>query len=236
MSSSELDQIQRRLDYRFRQEAWLTEALTHASYLNESRLQSHGDNERLEFLGDAVLNLAISEYLVEAFPDAAEGELSKLRSSLVSKETLSSVARRLGLGDALRLGRGETITQGRNKSSILADALEAICAAIYLDGGWQPAAGCIKAVFAEELASCDPSRRGPADCKTDLQELCQQKFDILPKYRTIAEAGPDHEKTFEVEILIRGERYGVGIGRSKKDAEQLAAQEALERLSQTERM
>ena len=235
MSSSELEQIQRRLDYRFRREAWLTEALTHTSYLNELPAARHDDNERLEFLGDAVLNLAISEYLVEAFPDAAEGELSKLRSRLVSKETLSIIARRLGLGDALRLGRGEMITQGRDKSSILADALEAICAAIYLDGGWQAASGCIKAVFAEELASCDQTRRDRADCKTDLQELCQRAFNALPKYRTIGESGPDHEKTFEIEILIRGERYGVGTGRNKKDAEQEAAQQALERLSRPER-
>jgi ribonuclease III len=235
MSSSELDQIQRRLDYRFRREAWLTEALTHTSYLNEARTERHGDNERLEFLGDAVLNLAISEYLVEAFPEAREGELSKLRSRLVSKETLSIVARRLGLGGVLRLGRGETISQGRNKSSILADALEAVCAAVYLDGGWQSAAACIKAAFREELASYDQLRKARADCKTDLQELCQRVFNALPKYRTIAESGPDHEKTFEVEILIRGERYGVGTGKNKKDAEQKAAQEALERLSRTER-
>jgi ribonuclease III len=235
MSSSELDQIQRRLAYQFQRESWLAEALTHASYLNEARTEWQGDNERLEFLGDAVLNLAISEYLIQAFPDAAEGELSKLRSRLVSKETLSLVARRLGLGDALRLGRGETITQGRNKSSILADALEAVCAAIYLDGGWQAAAAWIKAAFAEELGPDNRSRSADADCKTDLQEVCQRLFNALPKYRTIGESGPDHEKMFEVEILIRGERYGVGIGRNKKEAEQRAARQALEHLRRTEK-
>lgn len=229
MPTEGLDEFQRRLEYRFRQQRLLIEALTHKSYLNEVGGAEETDNERLEFLGDAVLDLVVSEYLVQAFPEAAEGELSKLRSRLVSEKTLSRVAQRIGLGDLLRLGRGETKTQGHSKPSILADALEAVFAAVYLDGGPEAAARCVKAVFSEELASCDRTlTRG--DYKTDLQEFCQRKFEMLPHYRTIRETGPDHEKMFEVEILIRGERYGVGAGKSKKEAEQMAAKQALEKV------
>lgn len=230
MSTSSLQELQSRLGYQFRRPALLLEALTHASYRNESGESGEGDNERLEFLGDAVLNLVTSEYLLAAFPDAAEGALSKLRARLVSEETLTGVARRLRLGEALRLGKGETITQGGDKPSILADALEAVLAGIYLDGGFEAAVACIKASFADEIAACDRSARGPADFKTDLQEFCQRQFETLPQYRTTGESGPDHEKMFEVEILIRGNRYGFGTGKSKKEAEQMAAKLALEQL------
>jgi ribonuclease-3 len=147
----------------------------------------------------------------------------------VSGKTLSRVAKRIGLGDLLRLGRGETKTQGHSKPSILADALEAVFAAVYLDGGHEAAARCVKATFSEELASCDRTL-AKGDYKTDLQELCQREFEMLPHYRTIRETGPDHEKMFEVEILIRGDHYGVGVGKSKKEAEQLAAKQALEKV------
>lgn len=233
MPSEGLDEVQRRLQYRFRDERLLVEALTHKSYLNEARRFGEGDNERLEFLGDAVLNLVVSAYLVETFPGAAEGELSKLRSRLVSEETLSGVARRIDLGGAVRLGRGETLTQGRNKPSILADALEAVLAGVFLDGGLEAATKCVRSVFGEELATPGRGSIAAADFKTDLQEVCQREFETLPYYRTIRETGPDHEKMFEVEILIRGDRYGVGIGRSKKEAEQMAARRALEQMRQT---
>jgi ribonuclease-3 len=229
MPAGELDEIQRRLEYRFRQPRLLREALTHKSYLNEVRGSEESDNERLEFLGDAVLDLVVSEYLLHAFPEAAEGELSKLRARLVSEKTLSRVAEKIGLGGQLRLGRGEMKTQGRSKPSILADALEAVLAGVYLDGGLDAAVTCVKAAFSDELASCDRSL-AKGDFKTDLQEICQREFEMLPKYRTIRETGPDHEKLFEVEILIGGERYGVGIGKSKKEAEQMAARQALEQL------
>jgi ribonuclease-3 len=230
MPAGGLEAIQHRLGYRFRQEPLLVEALTHASYLNEARGAGEHDNERLEFLGDAVLNLLVSDYLLAAFPDAAEGELSKLRSRLVSEKTLSGVARRIGLGEVLRLGRGELVTQGHEKASILADALEAVLAGVYLDGGLEAARGCVTAVFREELLGCDRTLFGRTDFKTDLQEVCQREFEVLPHYRTIRETGPDHEKRFEVEILIRSQRYGVGHGRTKKDAEQRAARQALEAL------
>ena len=229
MPTDGLDEIQRRLEYGFRQPRLLREALTHTSYLNEAREPGESDNERLEFLGDAVLDLIVSEYLLQAFPGAAEGELSKLRARLVSEKTLSRVAGKLGLGEQLRLGRGEAKTQGRSKPSILADALEAVFAGVYLDGGLAAASQCVKAAFREELASCDRSP-ATADFKTDLQEMCQRDFGMLPQYRTVRATGPDHEKLFEVEILIRGDRYGAGVGKSKKEAEQVAARQALEQL------
>ncbi|TAL10949.1 MAG: ribonuclease III [Nitrospirae bacterium] len=229
MPTDGLDEIQRRLAYRFRQPRLLLEALTHRSYLNEARGSGEADNERLEFLGDAVLGLVVSEYLLHAFPGAAEGALSKLRARLVSEKTLARVANGIGLGEPLRLGRGETKTEGRSKPSILADALEAVIAGVYLDGGLGAATACVKAAFRDELASCDRSL-AKGDPKTDLQELCQRDFGMLPQYRTVRATGPDHEKLFEVEILIRGDRYGVGTGKSKKDAEQAAARQALAQL------
>jgi ribonuclease III len=231
MADGVLEVLQDKLGYQFRRPALLLQAVTHTSYLNESGQTGDADNERLEFLGDAVLNLVVSEYLLTAFPQAAEGELSKLRARLVSEETLAGVARRLRLGEALRLGKGETITHGNDKASILADAFEAVLASVYLDGGFQAAAACVKVNLTEELASCDQRIPGRGDFKTDLQELCQRRFETLPQYRPMAESGPDHEKTFEVEVLIRGIRYGIGSGRSKKEAEQMAAEHALERLS-----
>jgi len=230
MLTDGLDEIQHRLGYRFRRPRLLREALTHKSYLNEAKETGELDNERLEFLGDAVLDLVVSQHLLSAFPDAAEGELSKLRARLVNEKTLARVARRIGLGELLRLGRGETKTQGRNKPSLLADALEAVFAGVYLDGGLDAAAASVRAAFSEELASCDRSLLARGDFKTDLQEVCQREFEMLPQYQTIRETGPDHEKLFEVEILIRGERYGVGVGPSKKEAEQMAARHALEKL------
>ena len=230
MLSSGLDDLQRRLGYRFRRESLLVEALTHTSYLNEAQRAGEAGNERLEFLGDAVLNLVVSEYLITAFPDATEGELSKLRARVVSEETLCRVARRSALGDALRLGRGEEVTQGRDKPSILADALEAVLAGVYLDGGLAAAAACVQSTFKEELTSLDRSLIAKTDFKTDLQEVCQREFEALPTYRTIRETGPDHEKRFEVEVLICGDRHGIGVGRSKKEAEQKAARQALENL------
>ena len=229
MPTDGLDEIQRRIKYRFRQPHLLLEALTHRSYLNEARISGESDNERLEFLGDAVLDLVVSEYLLHVFPESAEGELSKLRARLVSEKTLARVAKKIGLGEPLRLGRGETKTEGRSKPSILADALEAVLAGVYLDGGLDAASACVKTVFSDELASCDRSL-AKGDFKTDLQELCQRDFELLPHYRTVRETGPDHEKLFEVEILIRGDRYGVGTGKSKKEAEQMAAKQALKQL------
>src|SRR5947208_7356647 len=227
MQTDGLDEIQRRLGYRFRRSSLVLEAVTHKSYLNEAKETGELDNERLEFLGDAVLDLVVSQHLLSAFPDAAEGELSKLRARLVNEKTLARVARRIGRGELLRLGRGETKTQGRNKPSLLADALEAVFAGVYLDGGLEAAPASVRAACSEELGSCDRSLLARGDFKTDLQEVCQREFEMLPHYQTIRETGPDHDKLFEVEILIRGERNGVGVGTSKKADDELAAKHAL---------
>jgi ribonuclease-3 len=223
-----IERLLERLNYRFQDPSLLDEALTHKSYLNEAPELSCRDNERLEFLGDAVLDLMISELFLSRFPEAPEGTLSKLRAKTVSEAALGQVARRLDLGAALRLGRGEELTGGRDKPSLLADALEALIAAVYLDGGLAAARHVALPAFAEVIDNL--SRPEAADHKTELQEICQRDFGGLPAYRVLRESGPDHDKQFDVEIAIRGEVYGVGSGRSKKEAEQKAARSALEKL------
>jgi ribonuclease-3 len=204
-------------------------ALTHKSYVNEHRGEGLTDNERLEFLGDAVIDLAVSHRLMERFPDAREGELSKIRASLVDESGLAGIARQLDLGPLLRLGRGEEITGGRQKASLLADAFEAVIAALYLCGGLAPVLALIDRLLGEAFARAAAGTLD-RDYKTQLQELSQSRLRATPRYRVVAEHGPDHSKTFEVELEIRGEALGRGRGRSKKDAEQAAAKLALEAL------
>lgn len=228
-----LGAFQKRSGYSFKNLSLLQEALTHRSYLNEAKEKGTGfplrDNERFEFLGDAVLDLVISDQLLQAFPHLLEGDLSKMKARIVSEATLERVSRSVDLGRFLLIGRGEEMTGGREKSSLLADALEAVIAAVYLDGGEQAARSFIMGAFQQEVALLsDPGVS--QDFKTDLQELCQKEFESLPCYSVTGEYGPDHEKTFEVTLTIKGERYGQGVGRSKKEAEQRAAQAALERL------
>jgi ribonuclease-3 len=211
----------------FRSPELLREALTHKSYLNEQPAAPNQDNERLEFLGDAVLDLVVSEFFVRRFPNAPEGDLSRLKASVVSEAALASVARELDLGAALALGRGEDLTGGRHKPSILANALEAVIAAVYLDGGLAAAHTVIERVFRTVL---EDDTRWNVDAKTELQELCQRTFGVLPSYVVLQEAGPDHRKTFEVQLTIQNEIYGTGSGRSKKEAEQRAARLAIDRL------
>ncbi|MEO5656994.1 MAG: ribonuclease III [Nitrospiria bacterium] len=217
-----------RLGYRFRDPHLLRDALTHKSHLNEAPDPTRRDNERLEFLGDAVLDLIVSELFVHRFPDAPEGDLSKLKSKIVSETALARVAEALDLGEALALGRGEALTGGRQKPSVLGDALEAVIAAIYLDAGLEAARDVILRVF--EIVLNDLSRAEATDYKTDLQELSQRDFDSLPVYTVLKESGPDHRKQFEIQLTIRGEVYGTGTGHSKKEAEQQAAKIALERI------
>jgi ribonuclease-3 len=220
------------LGYVFRQPAWLDEALTHKSFLNEQRLKSGRHNERLELLGDAVLALVITDYLTERFPQLDEGQLSKLKARLVSAQVIAKVAQRLELGRFLRLGRGEEATQGREKPSVLADAFEAVLAAIYRDGGLDEARAFALRVLEAELLALDQTGGRPVqeDFKTRLQEYCQSRIDMLPQYNVTAESGPDHRKVFEVELTIDGRVCGMGRGHTKKAAEQAAAREALERL------
>jgi len=231
MARTPLDEAQQAIGHVFRTVRLLDEALTHTSHVNEFKDHSSKDNERLEFLGDAVLALIISEHVASACPDLTEGALSKLRSHLVSEATLATVARRLDLGRLLRLGRGEERTGGREKDSILANTMEAVLAAVYLDGGLDAARSFVLKAFAQELceaASRDAGGLLSGDSKTQLQEWCQQHHDCVPQYVTAKESGPDHQKTFDVQVLVQGKALGRGTGRSKKEAEQAAAQEALE--------
>jgi ribonuclease-3 len=205
-------------------------ALTHKSYCNEHRDLGLTDNERLEFLGDAVVDLAISHRLMERFPLAKEGELSKLRALIVNEEGLARIARQMSLGELLLLGRGEDLTGGREKSSVLADALEAVIGAVYLGSGMPKVMEVVDRFFGDALDGVASGRSG-FDYKTLLQEDAQVRLKLSPRYRVVSEKGPDHEKIFEVEVLIGSETYARSSGRSKKEAEQSAARETLQILS-----
>ena len=220
-------ELQQRIAYTFRDPRLLERALTHSSYANENRLSLH--NERMEFLGDSVLSLVVSELLMSAVPEASEGMLSRLRAAVVSEPSLASIARRFSLGEYLCLGRGEEQTGGRDKDSLLADSLEALVAALYQDGGVESVRAFIDRFFSDAVAQARSG--GTVDHKTALQELCQERLKTLPDYRVAAESGPDHHKEFTVELTIKGEVFGRGTGRSKKEAEQRAAREALEKLT-----
>jgi ribonuclease III len=229
-SAATVDALQSSLAYRFQNGALLEEALTHKSHVNEQKATAGLHNERLEFLGDAVLSLIVSERLVALLPQSSEGALSKLKARLVSETILAEVARRLRLGSCLRLGRGEELSKGRDKDSLLADALEAVIAAVYLDGGLEAGRQVVIRLFAEEFSevATQQHRPGAEDYKTQFQEWCQKRFDGLPQYAVVRESGPDHDKLFEVELRIKGDVVGRGVGRSKKEAEQLAARQALQ--------
>ena len=219
-----LGKLQQRIGYPFRQLGLLEEALTHRSY-------GRPDNERLEFLGDSVIELVVSQLLFETFPKLREGELSKMRSSLVKEESLAEVARGIELGRHLKLGKGEEATGGREKASILAGALEAVVAAVYIDGGFEEAFRVVEGLFRERIKQMEEAWRD-RDYKTQLQEYTQARFKEVPRYTVVAERGPEHSKTFEVVVLVGGRIWGRGSGRSKKEAEQRAAEEALRRLDE----
>jgi len=205
-------------------------ALTHKSWVNEHRGEGFEDNERLEFLGDAVIDLLVSEYLMTHFPLAREGDLSKLRAAVVDEPGLAGIGRALQIGELLRLGRGEELTGGRDKASLVADAMEAVIAAVFLDGGLAAVHRLIDP-FLEEAYSRAVNGSIDRDFKTQLQEQAQARYRSSPRYRVVAEVGPDHSKTFEIEVELRGEVLGRGSGRSKKDAEQAAARLAVEALA-----
>ena len=229
-----LEEIQQTIQYSFNRTGLLEEALTHKSHLQGKQDRLLKDNERLEFLGDAVLNLVVSEYLVQTYPALTEGYLSQTRANLVRQFSLAQAARRLRLGEFLRLGKGEERTQGREKSSLLANALEAVIAAIYLDGGLNPARSFVLMALQEDLVVLKQTNQFESrqDYKSQLQECCQKTFSDIPEYRLIRELGPDHEKVFDVEVSIKGNIQGRGTGYSKKLAEQEAAKQALTRFSQ----
>ncbi|MCY4613707.1 MAG: ribonuclease III [Nitrospira sp.] len=228
-----IEKAHQRLPYHFRRPALLEEALTHRSHAQEKSSPADKQNERLEFLGDAVLGLIVSEYLADTFPALAEGDLSQIRARLVGRVTLADAARRLSLGRMLRLGRGEERTKGRDKASLLANALEAVVGAIYMDGGMAAARTFTLQVLEPQLKELhqDDLAAFRQDYKSQLQEWCQQHLHVLPEYHVIEEAGPDHQKTFEVTVAIEQQCRGSGKGRSKKIAEQQAAKQALDQLS-----
>jgi len=221
-------EIEEKLNYHFKNRELLFESLRHSSYVNEQGVSGLRDNERLEFLGDAVLNLVVGDLLMERYPDLKEGELSRMRASLVCESQLAQIARRLDLGAYVRLGRGEARTRGREKDSILADTLEALLAAVYRDGGLENARRMIREMFAPLLEQL-PSAAAQQDFKSRLQEMVQERHRAMPEYRVIAESGPDHDKTFTVSLKVLGIRVQ-GSGKNKKAAEQEAARNALKTL------
>ncbi|MDH5750961.1 MAG: ribonuclease III [Deltaproteobacteria bacterium] len=239
LEDRELGVLQKKLNYGFEDTALLRRALTHKSYYNEYPQETDGHNERLEFLGDAVLDFVISERLMDINPDLAEGNLSKLRASIVSETGLAEVARSVELGSFLLIGRGEELSGGREKDSILSDALEAILAAVYLDsrrdnrGGTVEVEKVIDTLFGRFI-SPPPGEPRLNDFKTELQEYAQRNFKCMVSYSIIEEKGPDHDKKFGSAVFLRGRELGRGHGRSKKTAEQAAAEQALKLLESEE--
>ena len=219
--------MEKALEIRFKDPALHGAALTHRSFAFEQGVAP--TNERLEFLGDAVLGLVITDLAYRAFPNLSEGELAKLRAATVNMTILAEVARELGLGEAVLLGKGEELSGGRNKASILADAMEAVLGAVYLDQGMRVAQRVIKNLFWPRMEAYARGE-GDRDYKTSLQELAAQDLGRIPEYRVV-ERGPDHQKEFTATVFLGGRQFGQGVGRSKKEAEQQAAQEAFGRLT-----
>ena len=219
--------LQEAIGYTFRDPELLHTALTHTSYANEVYKDGLRSYERLEFLGDSILGFTTADYLISAFPELHEGELTKLRSELVCEASLAETAKALGLGAHLRLGKGEEAGGGRQRVSIIADVVEAVIAAIYLDGGLLAAK---RFIYEHVLTDTRERIKLNADYKTMLQELVQQKKNQVLSYELLGEAGPDHDKQFSVRVLLNGQSVGVGSGTSKKRAEQAAAREAVEKL------
>ncbi len=220
-----MTELERKLSYEFENASLLTTALTHSSYANENKRAGVESNERLEFLGDSVLGVAVAEYLYRRFPGMPEGKMTKLRAELVCEHSLAAMAKELELGGCIILGRGEEKNGGRERPSILADAVEAVLAAVYLDSGFRKAAEIIDRYILKpfEIGEKEMTR----DYKTELQENVQRHSGSVLEYVLVKESGPDHDKTFEVEVALNGKVVGRGVGMSKKEAEQSAAKDAL---------
>lgn len=243
MERSKEERLEEQLGYRFERPSLLERALTHSSAVPELRANAAAagqaeaeieDNERFEFLGDAVLDLLASEYLLGRFPDWSEGQLSRSRARIVNEHALQLAARRVGLGDCLRLGKGEEKTGGREKHAILADALEAVVAAVYLDGGLLATRELLRHILFDRALEDSGERPWESDRKSALQEFLQRRGQPPAEYRLAGESGPDHEKLFVVEVWSQGECLASGEGNTKKEAEQKAAGDALDRLEQPE--
>ena len=215
------------IGYRFKNISLLQNALTHSSYANERWHNSLLSNERLEFLGDSVLGMLVAEYLYHNFPNRPEGELTRMRADMVCEQTLAAAANRIGIGGHLLLGHGEEQGGGRKRNSILADAMESVIAACFLDGGMEAA---LKVVQQFILVEVPVTKLHNADYKTKLQELVQKKKNQVLSYKLVGQSGPDHDKKFDVEVSLNGSIVGAGCGSSKKRAEQMAARSAIEKL------
>ena len=222
-----IKELESAIGYRFRNIQLLQNALTHSSYANERWHNSLLSNERLEFLGDSVLGMLVAEYLYRNFPDRPEGELTRMRADMVCEQTLAAVANRIGLGQHLLLGHGEEQGGGRSRNSILADAVESVIAACFLDGGMEAALGIVQKFI---LVEVPVKKLHNTDHKTTLQELVQRKKNQVLSYTLVDQSGPDHNKQFVVEVSLNGTVVGKGTGSSKKRAEQDAARAAIEKL------
>lgn len=219
--------LEEAIGYKFHNIALLQNALTHSSYANERWHNSLMSNERLEFLGDSILGMVVAEFLYRNFPDRPEGELTRMRADMVCEKTLASVANRIDLGRHLLLGNGEEQGGGRSRNSILADAVESVIAASFLDGGMEAARQFIQQFI---LVEVPVTKLHNVDYKTALQELVQQKKNQVLSYTLVGESGPDHDKRFDVEVKLNGKVVGIGSGSSKKRAEQMSARAAIEAL------
>lgn len=219
--------LETKLGYQFQTPKLLDHALTHSSYANEHHLGSISSNERLEFLGDSVLGMIVADHLYRTFPDLPEGDLTRIRANLVCEGSLVLVAKEWDLGRYLKLGKGENACGGRSRPSILADAVEAVLAAVFLDGGLEHDRDIIQHFLLDRMEQVNRASR---DHKTYLQELVQRKSGQVLSYELIGESGPDHNKTFQMQVLLNGQPIGQGTGHSKKEAEQAAANAAIERL------
>jgi ribonuclease-3 len=219
--------LEEKLGYHFQNPALLDNALTHSSYANEHHLGSINSNERLEFLGDSILGMVVADSLYHTVPNLPEGDLTRLRANLVCENSLAMVARKLELGGYLKLGKGESISGGSDRPSIIADAVEAVLAAVYLDGGVTQARRIIKRYILDNMAQVQEASR---DHKTYLQELVQRQSGQVLTYHLVGQSGPDHAKRFTMEVRLNGTPAGTGEGRSKKEAEQMAAKAAIEKL------
>jgi ribonuclease III len=231
--SSDVDALQEALRYHFRELRFLEHALVHRSFVHENPQLDQKDNETYEFLGDTVLNLSISHLLFKRYPAYREGDLSRLRSSIVNERELARVALDLELGKYLLLGKGEEMTGGRQKGSLLADALEALLAAIYLDGGLDAALRVVSGLFETYIEAKHlehPLRSLDKDYKTQLQEISQARYRLTPVYFLESEEGPDHEKTFHMIVVLGNRVMARGSGKSKKEAQQAAAEHAIEKI------
>lgn len=224
-----IEEIQSIINYSFKSVDLLYKAMTHSSYVNDHKIDKINCNERLEFLGDAVLELLSSEYLYDNYPDKSEGELTKLRASLVSEFPLANVARDIGLGEYIMLSKGEENTGGRERDSIISDAVEALLGAIYLDGGMEPARNFVYKYVVNDIEK----KQLFNDSKTVLQEIVQKyKLGIL-SYKLVRDDGPDHMKEYEVNCMLDNKAVGNGVGKTKKNAQQKAAFDAINKLKKS---